>query len=137
MTAVRVPRKDRLLDLTVDVGDERRPRRVVAGLSLAFAPEALVGKRVLVVLNLEPRDFGLGIVSEGMVLAAGQGEGLALATVPEDVPPGHAGEIGDALRSAIRVPLRAAGFVGHHPSRSSPASSPSARWPRTIAPATT
>jgi aspartyl-tRNA(Asn)/glutamyl-tRNA(Gln) amidotransferase subunit B len=88
LTAARVARKDRLLDLGVDVGDDRGPRRVVAGLAAAFTPEAIVGKRVLVVCNLEPRDFGMGVVSEGMILAAGQGEGLTLATVAADVPPG-------------------------------------------------
>jgi methionine--tRNA ligase beta chain len=79
LTAARVP---------VDTGDERGPRRIVAGLALSFSPEELLGKRVLVVCNLEPRDFGKGLVSEGMILAAGPSEGLALATVTEDVPPG-------------------------------------------------
>ena len=65
LTAARVPRKDKLLDLTVDTGDERGPRRIVAGLALSFSPEELLGKRVLVVCNLEPRDFGNGLVSEG------------------------------------------------------------------------
>ncbi len=87
VAAVRVPRRDKLLDLLVDVGDDR-PRRVVAGLALSFAPEELLGKRVIVVCNLEPRDYGAGVVSEGLVLAAGPSEGLALATVTEDLPPG-------------------------------------------------
>jgi methionyl-tRNA synthetase len=85
--AKRVPRKDRLLDLDVDVGEER-PRRVIGGIAAAYAPETLVGQRVLVVCNLEPRDHGLGVVSDGMILAAGQGEGLTLLTVAGDVPPG-------------------------------------------------
>jgi methionine--tRNA ligase beta chain len=88
VTAARVPRKDKLLDLSVDVGDIRGPRRIVAGLALSYAPEELLGKRVLVVCNIEPRDFGRGYVSEGMILTAGPTEGLALATVTEDIPPG-------------------------------------------------
>jgi aspartyl-tRNA(Asn)/glutamyl-tRNA(Gln) amidotransferase subunit B len=88
LTAARVPRQDELLDLTVDTGEGRGPRRVVAGLALTFSPEEILGKRVLVVCNLESRDFGMGLVSEGMILAAGPVEGLALATVTEDVPPG-------------------------------------------------
>jgi aspartyl-tRNA(Asn)/glutamyl-tRNA(Gln) amidotransferase subunit B len=85
--ALRVARRDKLLDLLVDVGEER-PRRVIAGLALSFAPEELLGKRVIVVCNLEPRDYGAGVVSHGMLLAAGPSEGLALATVTEDLPPG-------------------------------------------------
>jgi aspartyl-tRNA(Asn)/glutamyl-tRNA(Gln) amidotransferase subunit B len=85
--ARRVPRKDRLLDLDVDVGEERS-RQVIGALAAAYAPETLVGQRVLVVCNLEPRDYGLGVLSDGMILAAGQGEALTLVTVAGDVPPG-------------------------------------------------
>jgi aspartyl-tRNA(Asn)/glutamyl-tRNA(Gln) amidotransferase subunit B len=88
LAAALVPRRDKLLDLTVDTGEERGPRRIVAGLALSFSPEELLGKRVLVVCNLEAKDFGKGLVSEGMILAAGPAEGLSLATVTEDVPPG-------------------------------------------------
>jgi methionyl-tRNA synthetase len=87
-SAARVPRKDKLLDLRVDVGDEAGPRRIVAGLAQSFGPEDLVGKRVVVACNLEPRDFGKGLVSHGMILAAGPSDGLGLCTVDRDVPPG-------------------------------------------------
>ncbi len=80
VAAERVPRKDKLLSLRVDLG-EAEPRAIVAGLALSFAPEALVGKRVLVVANLEPRTFGKGLVSHGMILASGPSESLTLATV--------------------------------------------------------
>jgi methionyl-tRNA synthetase len=85
--ARRVPRKERLLDLDVDIGEERS-RRVVGALAAAYAPETLIGQLVLVVCNLEPRPYGLELVSDGMILAAGQGEGLTLVTVTGDVPPG-------------------------------------------------
>jgi methionyl-tRNA synthetase len=47
-----------------------------------------VGKRVVIVANLAPRDFGKGLVSHGMLLATGPSEALHLATVDGDVAPG-------------------------------------------------
>jgi len=86
-TCERVPKKDKLLLLTVDVG-EPTSRTIVAGLALTFKPEDLVGKRVVVVANLAPRDFGKGLVSHGMLLATGPSEKLTLASVAGDVEPG-------------------------------------------------
>ena len=70
--------KDKLLDLRVDTGDADGPRRIVAGLALSFAPEDLVGKRVIVVCNLEARAFSKDLVSHGMILASGPSDALAL-----------------------------------------------------------
>ncbi|MBX3216834.1 MAG: methionine--tRNA ligase [Labilithrix sp.] len=86
-TCEKVPKKDKLLRLTVDVG-EAEPRTIVAGLALTFQPETLVGRRVVVVANLAPRDFGGKLVSHGMLLATGPSEALHLATIDEDVSPG-------------------------------------------------
>jgi methionyl-tRNA synthetase len=86
-TCEKVPKKDKLLRLTVDVG-EPEPRTIVAGLALTFQPEALVGRRVVVVANLAPRDFGGKLVSHGMLLATGPSEALHLATIGDDVAPG-------------------------------------------------
>jgi methionyl-tRNA synthetase len=86
-TAERVPKKDKLLKLAVDVG-EAEPRTIVAGLALSFQPEQLVGRKVIVVANLAPREFGKGLVSHGMLLATGPSEKLTLATVEGDVAPG-------------------------------------------------
>jgi methionyl-tRNA synthetase len=61
---------DKLLQLTVDIGDETRT--VFAGIKSAYAPEQLIGKLTLVVANLASRKMRFG-VSEGMVLAAGPG----------------------------------------------------------------
>ena len=61
---------DKLLALTLDVGDEQR--RVFAGIKAAYEAESLVGRHVIVVANLAPRKMRFG-VSEGMVLAAGPG----------------------------------------------------------------
>jgi methionyl-tRNA synthetase len=83
----RVPKKDKLLRLSVDLG-EPAPRQIVAGLARTFTPEALVGRRVVVVANLVPRDFGKGLVSQGMLLATGAEDALELATVAGDAKAG-------------------------------------------------
>jgi methionyl-tRNA synthetase len=87
LTAERVKKKDKLLELTVDTGDEK-PRRLVAGIAKAYAPEDIVGKRIIVVCNLAPRDFGKGLVSEGMLLAANFDDQLLTASVDPKAPPG-------------------------------------------------
>jgi methionyl-tRNA synthetase len=86
-TAAKVPKKDKLLQLEVDVGEDK-PRTIIAGLALTFTPEQLVNQRVIVVANLAPRDFGKGLVSHGMLLATGPSEKLVLATAPETAAPG-------------------------------------------------
>jgi methionyl-tRNA synthetase len=72
------PNADKLLVLKVELG-EARPRTICAGIRHAFAPEALVGRNVVVVANLKPRMLR-GVPSEGMILAAG-GDALDLLTV--------------------------------------------------------
>ncbi|MBE7453758.1 MAG: methionine--tRNA ligase [Kofleriaceae bacterium] len=86
VSARAVPKAKKLLELAVDLGEER-PRTIVAGIAEHFAPDALVGRRVLVVANLAPRPLR-GLTSEGMVLAAGDDAILALATVDAAAPPG-------------------------------------------------
>ncbi len=68
--AEHVEGADKLLQLTVDIGDETR--NVFAGIKSAYAPEELEGKLTVVVANLAPRKMRFGL-SEGMVLAAGPG----------------------------------------------------------------
>ena len=68
--AEHVEGADKLLQLTVDIGDETR--NVFAGIKSAYAPEDLEGKLTVVVANLQPRKMRFGM-SEGMVLAAGPG----------------------------------------------------------------
>lgn len=94
-TCEKVPKKDKLLRLTVDLGEET-PRTIVAGLALSFQPDQLVGRKVIVVSNLAPREFGSAdfgkgkekLVSHGMLLASGPSEDLRLATVEGDAAPG-------------------------------------------------
>jgi len=61
---------DKLLQLQVDIGDE--VRQIVAGLALAYKPEELVGRKVVVVTNLQPRKLR-GVESNGMIVAASSG----------------------------------------------------------------
>lgn len=85
VAAERVPDADRLLQLQVDLGGERR--QIVAGIARSYEPEALVGKRVIVVANLEPARIR-GVESQGMLLAADFGGRPVVATFEEPVPPG-------------------------------------------------
>jgi methionyl-tRNA synthetase len=85
--AVAVPKADKLLQLTVDVG-EPEPRTIVAGIAQAYPdPAALVGKRIVVVANLAPRPLR-GITSQGMLLAAGEPPDLQVVTVGDAIAPG-------------------------------------------------
>src|SRR6185312_960868 len=68
LAAEPVPKSNKLLKLSVDVG-EGAPRTLVAGIALAYKPEDLVGKQVIVVANLQPAKL-MGVESNGMVLAA-------------------------------------------------------------------
>ncbi len=63
-----VPKSNKLLKLAVDLG-EGSPRTLVAGIALAYKPEELVGRQVVVVANLQPAKL-MGVESQGMVLAA-------------------------------------------------------------------
>ena len=77
---------DKLLALTLDVGDSQR--QVFAGIKAAYDAETLVGRHVIVVANLAPRKMRFG-VSEGMVLAAGPGgEDIFLLSPDDGAKPG-------------------------------------------------
>ncbi len=81
------PNADRLVVLRIDLGGEER--QLVAGIKGHYEPDALVGKKIIVVANLEPATLR-GVESQGMLLAAGDGETLSLLTVDRDVPAGSA-----------------------------------------------
>ena len=86
-SAEKVAGADKLLKVMVDVGDE--VRQVLAGIALAYAPEELVGRKVVIVTNLAPRKMR-GVESNGMLLAASAGpDGKpVLCTFAEDIPAG-------------------------------------------------
>ena len=78
---------DKLLQLKVDIG-EAEPRTIVAGIALVYKPDTLVGRKVVIVANLEPRKLR-GITSQGMIVAASlEGGSPVLAAFLEDVPVG-------------------------------------------------
>jgi methionyl-tRNA synthetase len=84
--AERVPKSDKLLRLEVDLGTE--VRQVVAGIAEAYAPETLVGRKIVIVANLAPRKLR-GLESNGMIVAASPENGKpVLAGFLEDVPVG-------------------------------------------------
>jgi methionyl-tRNA synthetase len=84
IAAQKVPKADRLLQLTVMAPEERT---IVAGIAEYYQPEQLIGKKVIIVANLKPAKLK-GILSQGMVLAAKAGDRLVLSTVDGDIPPG-------------------------------------------------
>ncbi|HMF56179.1 MAG TPA: methionine--tRNA ligase subunit beta, partial [Pyrinomonadaceae bacterium] len=88
ITAERLPKSDKLLRFTVDVGEEN-PRQILAGIAEHYDPEQLIGRKIIIVANLKPRKLR-GFESQGMVLAASFGEEgkPVLATFTEDVPNG-------------------------------------------------
>jgi len=84
--AERVPKSDKLLRLEIDIGSEIR--QVLAGIAEAYAPETLVGRKVVIVANLAPRKLR-GMESNGMIVAASLEDGKpVLASFLEDVPVG-------------------------------------------------
>jgi methionyl-tRNA synthetase len=76
---------DRLLKIVVDLGGEKR--EVVAGIASRYRPADLVGKKVVFCANLKPTRIR-GVRSEGMILAAGEPDVLALTALDADVAPG-------------------------------------------------
>lgn len=86
LEAERIPGADKLLKLKVDLGTEQR--QVVAGIAKHFAPEELVGRKIVMVANLKPVKLR-GVLSQGMILAAdGPDGGLGLVQVADDIPAG-------------------------------------------------
>src|SRR6202035_5641288 len=80
-----VPKSNKLLKLTLDLGEETRT--VVAGLAQQYRPEELVGKQVVVVANLQPAKL-MGVESQGMVLAASEDGKPILFHPAQPVPNG-------------------------------------------------
>ena len=86
LSAEEVPRSDKLVKLTIDFGTEQRT--LMAGVKKWYAPEALVGKQIAILFNLEPRKI-FGIDSQGMILAAEDSAGnLSVLTVDKKLENG-------------------------------------------------
>lgn len=83
--AVKVEGADKLLKLSLQVGDERK--QVVSGIAKHYTPESLIGKQLILVANLKPVKLR-GIESQGMILAATENEHLVLVTTDQDISSG-------------------------------------------------
>ncbi|TFF96208.1 MAG: methionine--tRNA ligase [Promethearchaeota archaeon] len=80
-----VPKADKLYKLSIDLGSEKRT--LVAGLAEHYKPQELNGKKIIIIANLEPRKLR-GVLSEGMLLAAVEGENVSILTLDRDLSPG-------------------------------------------------
>ena len=85
LSAESVPGADKLYKLSVDIGD--KTITLVAGLRHYYKPEEIEGKKIIVVANLDPVTLK-GVKSEGMLLAAQDGNIVSLLMVDKDVKPG-------------------------------------------------
>ena len=81
LEAEKLPKTKKLLKLTIDTGIDKRT--IVSGIAEHFTPEELVGKQVLVLVNLAPRDFK-GITSQGMILMAEDATGALRLLQPNE-----------------------------------------------------
>lgn len=93
LEAQEVEGAEKLLKLKIDLGEDlstgsgREIRQILAGIKKWYKPEDLIGKQVVVVVNLEPRMM-MGLESQGMMLAADGENGPVFLTVAKEVPPG-------------------------------------------------
>ena len=85
LSCEKVPKAKKLLKLTVDLGYEQR--QVVSGIAKWYEPEALIGKKIILVANLKPAVL-CGIESNGMILASGE-ETVRVVFLSEDTPLGE------------------------------------------------
>ena len=85
LAAEKVEKADKLLKLEIDLGFERRT--VVSGIAMHFKPEEIIGRQVVVVMNLAPRKMK-GITSNGMILMAESGGKLHFVNTGDDIPAG-------------------------------------------------
>jgi len=84
LAAEPVPKSNKLLKLKIDVGEERM---IVAGLAKDYKPEELVGKKIVVLLNLKPTRL-MGVESHGMLLATEKDKGYTLVSFDDDAKVG-------------------------------------------------
>ena len=85
LDASEIPGADRIWKLLIDVGSEKK--EIVAGIKAFYSKEALIGKCVVIVNNLEPAVIR-GVESRGMLLAAKDGGALTILSPEKELPPG-------------------------------------------------
>ncbi len=86
LAARKVPKSKKLLQLEVDCGEKRS---IIAGIAASYAPDDLIGKQVIMVANLKPAKI-MGHISQGMLIAAVDGDKCTVATPNQPVEPGTA-----------------------------------------------
>lgn len=91
--AEAVPKSKKLIKLQVELGPELGQRQILAGIAQFYSPEALIGKKIVVVANLQPAQL-MGLESQGMLLAASSADSARLKLVD----PGEEMEPGDIVR---------------------------------------
>ena len=86
LSAERIEKSDKLLKLQVSLGENTR--QVIAGIGKSYEPIELIGKKVVILTNLEPRSL-MGEESQGMILAGGGEIGqVSLLSTTDDLPDG-------------------------------------------------
>ena len=85
LSAEPIEGSDKLLKLQIDLGSEQR--QILSGIAEFYKPEELVGRQIVIIANLEPRQM-MGLESNGMILAAGDGELISLLAPDKELPPG-------------------------------------------------
>lgn len=74
LEAMNLPKSEKLLLMKVDLGEEKGPRQILAGIAKHYEPFELIGRKVVVVANLKPAKL-MGHISEGMLLCASDEQG--------------------------------------------------------------
>ena len=86
--AEKVENSEKLVKLRIDLGNKEE-RQIIAGIGKAYEPQDLIGKKIIIVANLEPRSL-IGLESQGMLLAASGENGPVLLVPEKDVESGSA-----------------------------------------------
>ena len=86
LQAERLPRAKKLLKIEIDLGEKRT---IIAGIAESYEPEDLVGKQIIVVANLKPAKI-MGVLSNGMLIAASEKAKTVVATLDKKITPGTA-----------------------------------------------
>ena len=81
LTAEKVEKSNKLIQMTVDTGLDQRT--ILSGIAKHFSPEEMVGKKVVVLVNLAPRKI-MGVESQGMLLFAENSDGSLQSVTPAD-----------------------------------------------------
>ena len=85
LDVLEIPGADKIWRLSIDLGTEKR--EIVAGIKTAYPKEALIGKSIIVVVNLAPAVIR-GVESRGMLLAAKNDQQFSLITLDREMAPG-------------------------------------------------